>query len=514
MDVNRKTSPALYKTSMTVLILMTGSVFLLLSASRWLSRRWGILNLEQLIFHMRAPSVGTSPSLMWDFAKDNIPPFALVVVLALFAFVRSLKWQQKTQRIVLITSLLSFLGLSTLTWNYVWVGLNVQAFVKNQQESSTFITDHYVDPREVALVFPEEKRNLIHIYLESVEATFMAQADGGFFKEDLIPQLTSLARDYVNFSPTNQLGGAQVTTGATWTSAGMFAQTAGLPLDVPINGNAILADSLLLTYQEVALFPSGIMTLGEILETQGYRQVLMMGSDATFGGRRYYFTQNGNYEIWDYQTAIQLGQIPEDYHVWWGFEDEKLFAFAKEKLTTLGTSEQPFNFTMLTADTHFEDGFLGEGCEEPFDVQYANVLTCASKQIYEFVRWIQEQPFYENTTIVITGDHLTMQSLESDFWEAFPVPEDGVRTTYNAFINPAAQPKKTKGRAFTTLDFFPTTLASLGVQIEGEQLGLGTNLFSDQPTLVDQFGIEKMNRELQRRSDFFENLMEETSRKR
>ena len=27
-----------------------------------------------------------------------------------------------------------------------------------------------------------------------------------------------------------------------------------------------------------------------------------------------------------------------------------------------------------------------------------------------FVKWIQKQPFYENTTIIISGDHLTMDS--------------------------------------------------------------------------------------------------------
>lgn len=507
MDVNKRIKLSLYNALMIVLIFMTGSVLLLLNASRWLSRRWGMLNLEQLIFHMRAPSVGTSPDVIWDFVRENVPSVTLVIFFTVLVFTRSLKWSQKSQRTALGVSVIGFLVFSIVTWNYLWVVLNVQAFVENQQKISNFITENYVDPRDVDLVFPEEKRNLIHIYLESVETTFMATADGGAFDANLIPELTKLAREYVNFSPTNQLGGAQVTTGATWTSSGMFAQTAGLPLDVPINGDSILADSLLLTYQEVALFPSKVVTLGEILETQGYRQVLMMGSDATFGGRRYYFTQNGNYEIWDYNTAIEQGLIPKDYHVWWGFEDEKLFSFAQDKLLELGKSDQPFNFTMLTADTHFEDGFLNESCEEPFNEQYANVLACSSRKVYEFVRWIQKQPFYENTTIVITGDHLTMQSLASTFWEAFPVPKGYVRTVYNVFINAAIEPEITNGRTFTTMDIFPTTLASLGVQIEGDRLGLGTNLFSNQSTLVEQTGIELLNQELQRKSTFFENLI-------
>ena len=38
---------------------------------------------------------------------------------------------------------------------------------------------------------------------------------------------------------------------------------------------------------------------------------------------------------------------------------------------------------------------------------------------------------------------------------------------------------------------FPTMLASIGVKIEGERLGLGTNLFSDKPTIMEENGDGK-----------------------
>ena len=74
----------------------------------------------------------------------------------------------------------------------------------------------------------------------------------------------------------------------------------------------------------------------------------MLGSDATFGGRRAYFESHGDCEIWDYNTAIETGKIPSDYHVWWGMEDQKLFANAQEKLTELSSKDEPFNLTLLT----------------------------------------------------------------------------------------------------------------------------------------------------------------------
>ena len=97
--------------------------------------------------------------------------------------------------------------------------------------------------------------------------------------------------------------------------------------------------------------------------------------------------------------------------MFWGMEDQKLFACAKEKLQELSSGEQPFNLTLLTVDTHFEDGYVCDLCQNEFgDNQYANVMACSSRQVNHFIKWIQEQPFYENTTIVLSGDHWTMDS--------------------------------------------------------------------------------------------------------
>ena len=76
----------------------------------------------------------------------------------------------------------------------------------------------------------------------------------------------------------------------------------------------------------------------------------------------------------------------------------------------LSQGDEPFNLTMLTVDTHFEDGYVCEQCPTEYDTQYSNVMACSSRQVGEFLKWIQQQDFYENTTIVISGDHPTMDS--------------------------------------------------------------------------------------------------------
>ena len=70
------------------------------------------------------------------------------------------------------------------------------------------------------------------------------------------------------------------------------------------------------------------------------------------------------------------------------------------------------------------------------------------------------------------------------------------RKVYNVFINTKVTSGKMKNRQFTTLDYFPTALASIGVEIKGERLGLGTNLFSDVDTLVEEYGYDYLMEEL------------------
>jgi hypothetical protein len=229
----------------------------------------------------------------------------------------------------------------------------------------------------------------------------------------------------------------------------------------------------------------------------------MLGSNATFGGRRLYFSQHGDYEIDDYEWAIEQGLIPENYYVFWGYEDAKLFSYAKDRLVDLAAQDKPFNFTMLTVDTHFEDGYYCDLCTDSFrGNQYANVMACSSRQVADFVNWVKEQDFYEDTTIIIAGDHLTM---DTDFCQN--VGENYDRRTFNVWINPAAEPADPdRKRSYSTLDCFPTTLAAMGCQIEGDRLGLGTNLFSAEDTLMEQYGYEELSDEMSRKSEFMDKL--------
>ena len=228
-----------------------------------------------------------------------------------------------------------------------------------------------------------------------------------------------------------------------------------------------------------------------------------MGSDADFGGRRQYYTTNGNYKIFDLNYAIEQNKMSSKDSVWWGFEDDKVYEWSKEEILNLAKQDNPFNYIIITADTHFVDGYLSPNAEDKFDTQYENVHAYSSKSINEFINWVKSQNFYKDTTIVIVGDHLGMQN---DFYEE-RMSNGFTRTIYNVIINPAIEVKNNKNRIFTLMDMYPTILASIGVEIEGDRLGLGTNLYSSIPTLTETLGYEYFNNELKKSSNFYNKVI-------
>lgn len=373
---------------------------------------------------------------------------------------------------------------------------DVGGYLAGNTVSSTYIDENYADPAAVELTFPARKRNLIYIWLESVETTYADGAHGGVFEDSPIRELAALGAENTSFSGgTAEVNGGFAAYGSTWTAGAMFAQTCGLPLTYSISGES--------NRQGYLNSATGAVALGDILAENGYRQRLRLGSPASFGGRLTYFTQHGGYEICDYGYSVQTGEIGADYYANWGYEDETLFALARQDLTELAAAGEPFNLSILTADTHFPDGYVCRLCGNTFgDDQYSNVFACSSRQVAAFVDWVRQQPFYENTAIVITGDHLTM---DADYCDR--VGGDYPRRVFTTILNPAArEADPTAKREYTTMDLFPTTLAALGVVIDGERLGLGTNLFSGMETLLERDGLERMNGQLRLRSRLMETL--------
>ncbi|MBQ7557212.1 MAG: LTA synthase family protein, partial [Lachnospiraceae bacterium] len=447
--------------------------------------------MDELIYELSAPLRGVGSDILVRFFINSILiPFLTVFVYCLFSIL--LKKRLPTWTPLAFTGIAALFALNVFIvfWNRVDAG----NYFKYLSQDSTFIEENYADAGEVNIVFPEKKRNLIYVFLESVETTYSDYENGGGFSFNCIPELTEMAEKYECFSANKKINGGYVLNGTTWTMGGMFAQTTGLPLKTNINENNM-------QYQK-KFFP-GVTALGDILKKEGYNQVLLLGSDVEFGGRRVFFSNHGDYQMLDYPYAKNNNWIPKDYYVWWGYEDEKLFEYARNELLELNREGAPFNLTMLTVDTHFEDGYYCHLCRDEFEGnQYADVMACSSRQVSAFIDWVQHQDFYENTTIILNGDHTTM---DLDFCN--DVPENYDRKAYTVIINPATEKvRKNENIEYSTLDMYPTTLAAMGIKIDGEKLGLGVNLFSDKKTLIEEYGVETVNKEFGKNSFFMRKL--------
>lgn len=499
------------KKTYSVKIISIVFIFLGLAAftgTIWGKDTFGNLAADQLIINLITPKEGTSNDIMTTlFEKPVLQTVAITILFALFTFsTKEIFLKRKDKDIKLFSSFLRktvclLLSITTLVGGCTFgiVQFELTKILKMYVFESKFIEENYIDPRDVKLQFPENKRNLIHIYLESMENTYASTDIGGYMDENLIEPLTDLAKEGFSFSHLQEgLGGPVSTTGCVWSVASMVNMNAGVPMKAPKTANE---------YGTADNFLPGAIALGDILEAQGYEQTLMFGATAQFGGLNFFYESHGNFNILDYDAVKEKGWIPDDYKVWWGYEDDKLYEFAKKELTRLHEIGKPFNFVMETADTHFPDGYVSPNTPTPRESQYANVIAYSASETEKFVRWIQHQPFYENTTIVIIGDHLSM---DTKFFENFD--ESYLRTTFNLILNPAPTvsniPKeRLQNRWWYNGDMFPTILASIGVKIEGDRLALGTNLFSDTPTLFEENGgkegWKKINEDFNYGSKFY-----------
>lgn len=477
------------------------------SVCEWFNLRFGV-GFEEILFTITSPLKGSDTSFFNEAVEYILPAMKIcffIIVTAVFLFIvfycivniqfhvkiGKFKRTISFYKIYQTVSLVLVLAICCYSINYVESSLNIREYIARKLDATSIYDEYYVNPDEIRISNEANAKNIIYIYLESMETTYASTNVGGYQEINYIPRLTELAEENISFSHNDSLGGAKVTTGAGWTMGAIFASTTGVPFSLPVDGNGMDA---------FEYFTPGITSLGDILEKYGYNQVFLCGSDAVFGGRKNYFEQHGNYNVFDYDDIVRKGYVDEDYYVWWGVEDQKLYDVAKAEILELSQENEPFNFTMLTVDTHHIDGYLCDLCTDTYDSQLANVLECADKQIYDFINWCKEQDFYENTVIVITGDHLRMDSsLVSE------ASGTGVRRIYNCFINSSKEPAlSVKNRVFTTLDFFPTVLSAMGFEIEGNHLGLGTDLFSDANTLAEELGFEAFNAELRKYSKYYE----------
>lgn len=511
-----------------------GGVFLVFSlgafiarSTMWIGEKFGATTMEAIVFHYQHALVGTPPSYIKSFTLLTLDS------LALGACALVLYWLLDT-----------FIqgGAKKLLWLCGWLGLlcsvaffsarlDVVPYLLGTYTKNTFIQDNYVTLNPKEAVFPEKKRNMIVLSLESMEDTFSRKT---LFESSLIPRLEAMqdANPHCVLYEGKNLN---------WTVASLTGFLFGLPLSTPTQNQYKSADNT---------FLPGAVSLLELLEENGYAILFMLSGKAEFSGSKNIFTNHApsaQVRGWEYFESHNVPVQGE-----WGMRDKDLYEQAQTALKELAQQEKPFFMILQTLDTHSYAVSYGD-YPKPYKDDRDSFIA-ADHMAFEFIEWLQQQDFYDNTTVLIQGDHLYMrEKLGTVFLPAN-------RLIYNVFLNlptkvmpsitsqadsalahkgsqrvvspeldlqenkrhethnpknhdlskgqqgSALARNETNMREATMLDMGVSLLEGVGVNLPHGALGLGRSIFRPEPTLVEQLGVEELAKALSGQSEFYNSL--------
>lgn len=471
--------------------------FMMFSSANWVVRKFGEVTYEQILFHLNMP-FSSEVRMMMSYLKNTVMTGTIIAIVLLLLFCSKYKFHVKFID-AFRSKVYQYRNILSLVWLvfcviFVFFKMNVWnmiTFHRYKTEASNFYEENYIIPQQTKITFPKNKPNLILIFAESIEATYASTPKHNYFNADLIPGLHQLAKENISFSDNEYLGGSYQIDGTQWTQAGLFAQTCGAPIQLPINDPNWF-------HPKNGFFPNA-WCLYDILQHEGYEQSILIGSNGEFAGMDKFVETHGNQRLLDTNFYAERDGIKLSFEKTTKLLDKQVFIYAKEELDNLRTAGKPFAFTLMTLDTHYGTAkFSDDICERKYgpNNNIENVVSCSDKQISSFIEWIKEQDFYENTVVVVVGDHLTMNPRFTKDMDRKPI---------NIFINSPIAADKTTNRTFTPFDIYPTIVESLGAKIDGHRLGLGTSMFSDVPTLTEgKLSVEDMDINVRKKSKLYD----------
>ena len=468
------------------LLILIGAV--LLGAALWVQRTFGAISVDQMLMNLPGGEGAGGDGLIVDAVVSILLIPAGVVLLLVLLTVRSRRalrrsggLQARPSRVlrtlsavvavaVMVSGVVAF-------GSTVGIGAYVQSYAREAAGAAT-VADYYVVPRHgvsansvggpgmrAGGVGENEHRNLIVVYLESVEETL---GDDSIFEKNMLAPLQQATSGWESIPSLRQY------EGGGWTMAGIVSTQCGIPLR---SGGALgeNADLNLLGSEgnEVASYLPNASCPGDVLAGEGYHNVFMGGANADFAGKGAFFRSHGYDEVHDLTEWQAAGEteIRED----WGLSDQRLFALAKDEVMRLHAQAQPFNLTLLSLDTH-EPTHLYDSCEQDTEAPLASITFCSMQQVAGFVDALDQAGVLEDTSVVLMGDHLKLLAPEASFWNELNGRTD--RTIFNRIWSPDGV--ELARDDIDQLSMFPTLIELAGIGLEHHRAGVGVSALADE----------------------------------
>ena len=336
------------------------------------------------------------------------------------------------------------------------------------------VADHFKKP--VFTKIPQIKKNMIIVYLESLEQTY---GDIVKTKPDYDKVRTLMADALV---ADNVLQ----TSGSTYTIAGIVSTQCGVPL-LPRGLNNGIFKSLD-SKMEVKTFYKDIDCFGDRLSRDGYTLSYMNGADARKYSKRSFLTGHGYTRIFDEFSVSDAEREGRDNL--WGLNDEVLYENVYKELDYLASQPEPFVLSYLTIATHGPDAFLDTNCAAPpeGESRIPAAIVCSLDALVELYDYVEQKGLAEDTIFVVMSDHLARKNTLST-----ELSEQEVRKNLFFVKNASSQAKISK--LSSPLDIYPTLLELMGYQLENRQANMGVSILSDTESMIQRFdGPEEMNK--------------------
>lgn len=315
-----------------------------------------------------------------------------------------------------------------------------------------------------------KNRNVFVIQVESLQNFVINRDING---QEITPNLNKILKDSAYFNNVYQQIGAGNTSDAEWIMhTGLYPEG----MDPTVNS---LKDS------EVASLP-------RMLSTEGYGTATFHADDIS------YWNRNKLYPALGFDHTYTSDDIPEQQIIGFGPADEVTFRFAESQIQSLLrqfnrvyaniitlTSHTPFkmpdDYKYLELPTKFNDTYVGD---------YLQSVRYTDRQIGQFVANLKRLGLYDNSVILIYGDHSGLHG-KPVTEEDQVLLEDLLGHPYNLndrFIVPVlfTAPGIFDNEQITHLggqtDLMPTLLNLLGIEPTSQLIG--HNLFQYEHNLL------------------------------
>jgi len=340
-----------------------------------------------------------------------------------------------------------------------------------------FLSKRFVDiaalaePEVAAASVAVAPSNLVHIFIESAERSYMNEAEFG----DVMGPLLEFDRRGVSASNMVQLAYTNNSI------SGMVAANCGTPLLITFFTSRQYLE-------EHSQFLPGLTCLGDVLKARGYQQNFVTGWPLSFTGQGTFYSTHGYSSLFGGPEVVAAVAGRGNS---FGADDAEVLDLSFDILRRAQRGGKPFSLTIAVSGGHAMDGYLTDKCigKTGLSPQAPNILhavKCTNMLVADFIHKAEADGLMANTVLVLQSDHLSAPSAVTDRLDKyerrnfFSLSGDGI-------------PSKTYTGLSGTIDIFPTILDALGVPPPNGQAAFGVSLLGDRPTLAQELGQDQLD---------------------